>query len=137
MPSVVAWRWSEAKRLKALEDPNPKLTQPLAEQVLDAAARCGSCFQKNGSARRQARRNGAAAGQAGPVGTGLFDRVGADRSMVRYRPRGPADTGLRVRLRELAVERWRLGYRHLFVLLRREGECSGINHIHRLYRKKG
>ena len=63
--------------------------------------------------------------------------VGADRTMVRYRCRRPPDTELRGRLRELANERWRFGYRRLFILLRREGEPSGINRIHRLYREEG
>lgn len=31
----------------------------------------------------------------------------------------------------------RFGYRRLFVLLRREGEASGINRIYRLYREEG
>jgi len=44
---------------------------------------------------------------------------------------------LRARLRELANERRRFGYRRLFVLLRREGEPSGINRIYRLYREEG
>jgi putative transposase len=63
--------------------------------------------------------------------------VSADRTMVRYRSRRPPDAELRVRLRELANERRRFGYRRLFVLLRREGEPSGINRIHRLYREEG
>jgi putative transposase len=63
--------------------------------------------------------------------------VGADRTMVRYRCRRPPDTELRGRLRELANERRRFGYRRLFILLRREGEPSGINRIHRLYREEG
>ena len=63
--------------------------------------------------------------------------VGADRTMVRYRSRRPSDAALRVRLRELANERRRFGYRRLFILLRREGERSGINRIHRLYREEG
>jgi putative transposase len=63
--------------------------------------------------------------------------VGADRTMVRYRSRRPSDAELRVRLRELANERRRFGYRRLFILLRREGERSGINRIHRLYREEG
>jgi hypothetical protein len=63
--------------------------------------------------------------------------VGADRAMIRYRSRRPADTELRARLRELANERRRFGYRRLFVLLRRQGEPSGINRIHRLYREDG
>jgi transposase InsO family protein len=63
--------------------------------------------------------------------------VGADRKMVRYRSRRAPDTELRARLRELANERRRFGYRRLFVLLRREGEPSGINRIQRLYREEG
>jgi transposase InsO family protein len=63
--------------------------------------------------------------------------VGADRKMVRYCSRRPPDMELRARLRELANERRRFGYRRLFVLLRREGELSGINRIHRLYREEG
>lgn len=63
--------------------------------------------------------------------------VGADRKMIRYRSRRSPDTGLRQRLRDLANERRRFGYRRLFVLLRREGEPSGINRIYRLYREEG
>jgi transposase InsO family protein len=63
--------------------------------------------------------------------------VAADRKMVRYRSRRPPETELRTRLRELANERRRFGYRRLFVMLRREGEPSGINRIYRLYREEG
>ena len=45
--------------------------------------------------------------------------------------------GLRTQLRELANERKRFGYRRLFVLLRQQGEPSGINQIYRLYREEG
>jgi putative transposase len=63
--------------------------------------------------------------------------IKADRKMVRYRSCRPPDTALRERLRNLAVERRRFGYRRLFVLLRREGEPSGKNRIYRLYREEG
>src|SRR4051794_11609077 len=63
--------------------------------------------------------------------------VGADRKIVRYRSRRPPETALRGRLRELANERRRFGYRRLFILLRREGEPSGINRIYRFYREEG
>ena len=63
--------------------------------------------------------------------------VGADRKMIRYRSRRPPEAALRGRLRDLANERRRFGYRRLFVLLRREGEPSGINRIYRLYREEG
>ena len=63
--------------------------------------------------------------------------VGADRKMIRYRSSRPLDAVLRSRLRDLANERRRFGYRRLFVLLRREGEPSGVNRIYRLYREEG
>ena len=49
----------------------------------------------------------------------------------------PPDTELRCRLRDLANARRRFGYRRLFVLLRQQGEPSGINRIYRLYREEG
>jgi putative transposase len=63
--------------------------------------------------------------------------VGADRKMIRYRSRRPADIELRARLRALANERRRFGYRRLFTLLRQDGEPSGINRIYRLYHEEG
>jgi putative transposase len=63
--------------------------------------------------------------------------IAADRTMIRYRSRRPPETELRARLRELANQRRRFGYRRLFILLRREGEPSGINRIYRLYREEG
>ena len=63
--------------------------------------------------------------------------IRADRKMVRYRSRRPPEAELRIRLRELANERRRFGYRRLFIMLRREGEPSGINRIYRLYREEG
>src|SRR6201996_5951313 len=63
--------------------------------------------------------------------------VSADRKMVRYRSSRPPDTALRTQLRDLANERKRFGYRRLFILLRQQGEPSGINRIYRLYREEG
>jgi putative transposase len=63
--------------------------------------------------------------------------MSADRKMIRYRSRRPPETELRERLRSLANERRRFGYRRLFIMLRREGEPSGINRIYRLYREEG
>ena len=63
--------------------------------------------------------------------------ISADRKMIRYRSRRPDDAVLRTKLRDLANVRRRFGYRRLFILLRREGEMSGINRIYRLYREEG
>ena len=47
--------------------------------------------------------------------------IGCLRMTVRYRSRRTDDMALRERLRALARERRRFGYRRLHVLLRREG----------------
>lgn len=59
------------------------------------------------------------------------------RSTVRYRPRCSGDQELRERLRELAGERRRFGYRRLHVLLRREGHEVNHKRVYRLYREEG
>lgn len=64
--------------------------------------------------------------------------VGIGRSALRYRPRGRADDQpLRQRLRELAAQRPRFGYRRLHVLLRREGVMVNHKRVERLYREEG
>lgn len=63
--------------------------------------------------------------------------IAVDRTMIRYRSVRPDDSALRDRLRELAQERRRFGYRRLFVLLRRNGELSGITRVYRIYREEG
>jgi putative transposase len=63
--------------------------------------------------------------------------VRADRKMIRYRSRRPAENELRAHLRDLANARRRFGYRRLFILLRQDGERSGVNRIYRLYREEG
>jgi len=55
------------------------------------------------------------------------------RATCRYRRRRPEDGRLRVRLRELAEERRRFGYRRLQVLLEREGWRVNHKHVYRLY----
>lgn len=63
--------------------------------------------------------------------------VGIGRSSRRYRPRGRPDAAVRQRLRELAAERRRFGYRRLHVLLRREGLVANQKRTYRLYRAEG
>ena len=59
--------------------------------------------------------------------------IGADRTSVRYRCRRPDDRALRERLRSLASERRRFGYRRLHILLRREGTQVNHKKLRRLY----
>lgn len=61
--------------------------------------------------------------------------VGIGRASARYRGQPVADEAvLRGRLRELAAERPRFGYRRLHALLRREGIAVNHKRVERLYR---
>ncbi len=62
--------------------------------------------------------------------------VGIDHSTLRYRSKRPDDEGLRKRLRELAQERRRFGYRRLGWLLAREGHSMNHKKLYRLYREE-
>ncbi len=59
--------------------------------------------------------------------------IGADRASVRYRSRRPDDGAVRARLRELAANRRRFGYRRLHILLAREGSQMNHKKLRRLY----
>jgi putative transposase len=62
--------------------------------------------------------------------------VGIDPRVYRYRSTRPDDAGLRTRLRELASERRRFGYRRLHLLLKREGVEVNWKKLYRLYREE-
>jgi putative transposase len=65
------------------------------------------------------------------------------RGSCRYRPRERNDEALRARLREIAAERPRFGYRRLHRMLRREKENERpkwmVNHkrVYRIYQEEG
>ena len=127
---------SDAKRLRSLEDENRKLKKLLAESMLDRRAEGASGKKMVGpAAKREAvahLRNVLEMSERRAC-----TLIAADRKMIRYRSRRPPEVELRARLRELANQRRRFGYRRLFILLRHEGEPSGINRIYRLYREEG
>jgi len=62
--------------------------------------------------------------------------IGCVRMTVRYYSRRPPDTKLRERLKALAHERRRFGYRRLLVLLRWEGFIVNHKRLFRLYREE-
>ena len=62
--------------------------------------------------------------------------IEADRTSMRYRSVRPDDAALRTRLRELAAQRRRFGYRRLLVLIRREGTRVNHKKLRRLYREE-
>src|SRR5690606_32641048 len=63
--------------------------------------------------------------------------IDVDRKSVRYRSTRADDAGLRERLRELANQRRRFGYRRLHILLRREGVMINRKKTQRLYQEEG
>lgn len=63
--------------------------------------------------------------------------LGVPLSSQRYRSRRAPQEELRRRLRELALERVRWGYRRLHYLLTREGTRVNIKRTYRLYREMG
>lgn len=60
-----------------------------------------------------------------------------DRSTFQYQKRDGGDEPLRQRLRELAGERRRFGYRRLGILLDREGLGANHKKIYRIYSEEG
>jgi putative transposase len=62
--------------------------------------------------------------------------IGVDRTAFQYRPKRPEDVAVRVRLRELANERRRFGYRRLAVMLRRDGLQMNLKKVYRLYKEE-
>ena len=63
--------------------------------------------------------------------------IGIANSSLRYRSKRVDDSDLRARLRAVAAERPRFGYRRLGVMLEREGISVNHKRLHRLYREEG
>lgn len=111
---------SEARRLRELESENAELKRLLADAMLDQAALKDLLAKKvlTPAAKRQA----VAYLQAC---RGMSDRracrvIDPDRKSVRYRSTRDDDADLREKLRGLANQRRRFGYRRSHILLRRE-----------------
>ena len=62
--------------------------------------------------------------------------IGMEPKTYRYASSRADDAGLRTRLRALAAERRRFGYRRLHILLRREGVTLNHKRLFRLYREE-
>ncbi|WP_132896266.1 IS3 family transposase [Sphingomonas sp. PP-CC-3A-396] len=128
---------SDAKRLRALEEENGRLKRLLADTMLDNAGLKDLLFKK--MVTPAAKREAVAHLQAA---LGMSERracavVGADRKSMRYRSCRSDDGDLRSRLRELAQQRRRFGYRRLHILLRRDGITINRKKTQRLYREEG
>ncbi len=62
--------------------------------------------------------------------------AGISPRVYRYRSTRPDDTAIRERLRALAPERRRFGYRRLHILLKREGMELNHKKLYRLYKEE-
>ncbi|WP_246755780.1 IS3 family transposase [Bradyrhizobium sp. CCBAU 53338] len=62
--------------------------------------------------------------------------IGCCRMTMRYRTTRADDAGVRQRMRAIALERRRFGYRRLHVLLKREGYLINHKKLFRLYREE-
>ncbi|MCE0507339.1 IS3 family transposase [Roseivivax sp. GX 12232] len=127
---------SDVKRLKALEDENAKLKRLYADAMLDNTALKDLLGRKlvTPAAKRLAI---ACLVECHEMSERrACHLIGADRSMIRYCARRPDDDLLRERMRELAGERRRFGYRRLHVLLRQEGLVENRKKTERIYREE-
>jgi putative transposase len=142
---------SDAKRLKALEEENAKLKRLYADAMLDSPEDQKTVrwtvFPRDGAEGSAGKKMVTPAARRDAVAHavethGMSERracaiLGADRSSVRYRSIRPDDAAQRARLRELAEQRRRFGYRRLHVLLRLEGHGLNRKKTQRLYREEG
>jgi putative transposase len=62
--------------------------------------------------------------------------IGCCRMTIRYASRRPEDSGLRERIKAIAHERRRFGYRRVHALLKREGHVINHKKLFRLYREE-
>ncbi|HII4316018.1 TPA: IS3 family transposase [Vibrio parahaemolyticus] len=129
---------SEARRLKALEDENARLKKLLAETLLDAEALKIALSPKVLTVEDKRK-----AVKVIQKGTQLSERracllVGIQRASMRYQPQANReDDKLQARIKELALERRRFGYRRIHRLLRREGFDVNHKRVYRLYCELG
>ncbi len=128
---------SEARRLKELERDKPAAQECRGGSDAGQPGAQGSCVAKmvTPAMRRQAaawlqQRLGLSERRACRI-------VGVNRSTCRYRARRQQAGPLLERMRELAAERPRFGYRRLHVMVRREGWQVNHKRLYRLYQREG
>ncbi|MGO7033765.1 IS3 family transposase [Rhizobium ruizarguesonis] len=127
---------SEAKRLKTLEDENTKLKRLLADAMLDNAALKDLPGKEvvTPAAKRKAVAHLMSHHEMSE--RRACKAIGFCRMTVRYETRRDDDHELRERMKALAHERRRFGYRRIHVLLRREGHLVNHKRLFPLYREE-
>ena len=127
---------SDAKRLKALEEENRQAEE--AAGRVDARCRDAQrdAAEKTSDARLAETAVTWAIEDKGYSQRRACGLVGLEPKTYRYASRRPDDAALRQRLRELAGERRRFGYRRLHPAA--SGKASALNHkkLYRLYREE-
>lgn len=127
---------SEARRLKALEDENTRFEAsagrcnarqrgaegPLGKEMVTPAAKRKAVSRLKDAFGMSERR--------------ACKAIGCCRMTVRYETSRPDDGEVRERMRAIAQERRRFGYRRLLVMLRREGLVVNHKKLFRLYREE-
>lgn len=137
VPVADLWRKhgvSNAKRLKSLEDENAKLKKLLADTMLYNSA-LKDLLGKKVVAPAARRKAVAYLRETFEMSERRACTVlGCCRMTMRYQGSRVDDIDLRDRMKAIAHERWRFGYRRLHVLLRREGYVVNHKRLFRMYR---
>jgi putative transposase len=126
----------QVRQMAQLQEENLRLKKLVAELVLDKAMLQDVLSKMVKPSRR------------GPMVDRLMSSYGASerracrvlcvtRGRDRYRSCCDSRTELRMRIREIAQERVRYGYRKIRVLLNREGWYVGKHLMYRLYKEEG
>ena len=127
---------SDARKLKALEDENRKLKKLLAETMLDAST-LKEMLEKTSDAQLAE----TCCDLGDPMEKSYSQRracglVGLHPKTYRYASTRPDDLALRAKLRELASQRRRFGYRRLGLMLERQGIKLNAKKLYRLYKEE-
>ncbi|WP_209835617.1 IS3 family transposase [Ruegeria sp. HKCCE3926] len=128
---------SDAKKLRALEDENNRLKRMLADAMLDNAALKDLGDKKLLTPDVKRRAVSDVMDRHDLSERRACELADLHRSVFQYQKQDEDDAALRKRLRELANERRRFGYRRLGILLAREGFEVNHKKLFRLYREEG
>lgn len=122
---------SDVKKLKTLEEENQMLKRILGQKELEITA-IKAVLEKSGD--RRSKREACSIMQA----SGLSQRRACEvlrltRTSARYKAVLRDDTKLRERIKKIAQERRRFGYRRIAEMLRKKGEKINDKKVYRLY----
>ncbi|WP_392567223.1 MULTISPECIES: IS3 family transposase [Xanthobacter] len=127
---------SEARRLRTLEDENAKLKRMLADAMLDNVALKDLPGKEVVTPAAERRAVAHLVQHHAMSERRACKATGCCRMTVRYQAARPDDGVLRERMKAMAAERRRFGYRRLHVLLRREGFAVNHKRLFRIYREE-